>query len=168
MLRGERAEGVSGFRCPREYHGLVGRNTGEGSGEPGEERNRRRVQIVIGGHGIDPGRAGGFGVLIPSPETDRSVFLCCRPRWQRLKAVPELPSSSTMAFSSNGPQTFCKQPHISGSGRDFMRTRFTRDFLYSAVTFLTDASLARVDRALDYELLRAIVYTPVNPAFSAS
>ena len=30
-------------------------------------------------------------------------------------------------------------------------TRLTRDFLYSIVTFLTDAPLAQLDRALDYE-----------------
>ena len=36
--------------------------------------------------------------------------------------------------------------------RGFQRTLLTRDFLYSIVTFLTDAPLAQLDRALDYEL----------------
>ena len=40
---------------------------------------------------------------------------------------------------------------FSGSGRRFQRTRLTRDFLYSIVTSLTDAPLAQLDRALDYE-----------------
>ena len=52
----------------------------------------------------------------------------------------------------HGLQTPCKQVPFSGSGRGFQRTLLTRDFLYSRVTFLTDAPLAQLDRALDYEL----------------
>jgi hypothetical protein len=36
--------------------------------------------------------------------------------------------------------------------QQFTETPLTRDFLYSIVTFLTDAPLAQLDRALDYEL----------------
>jgi hypothetical protein len=45
-------------------------------------------------------------------------------------------------------------------GEGVLERVLTRDFLYSIVTFLTDAPLAQLDRALDYELLRP---TPVSP-----
>jgi hypothetical protein len=49
----------------------------------------------------------------------------------------------------HGPQTPCKQPPISGCKRDFAGVLLTRDFLYSMVTFLTDAPFAYLDSALD-------------------
>jgi len=52
----------------------------------------------------------------------------------------------------HGMQTPCKQLAFSGSGRGFPRALLTRDFLYSTITFLTDAPLAQLDRALDFGL----------------
>jgi hypothetical protein len=48
-------------------------------------------------------------------------------------------------------QTPCKQLSFWGRKRGFAEGLLTRDFLYSIVTFLTDAPLAQLDRALDYE-----------------
>ena len=50
----------------------------------------------------------------------------------------------------NGLQTPRKQLLISGSGRGLLRTLLTRDFLYSTMTFHSDAPLAQLDRALDF------------------
>jgi hypothetical protein len=53
-----------------------------------------------------------------------------------------------------------------GVKKGFLRSLLTRDFLYSIVTSLTDAPLAQLDRALDYEQFGALSYLPVFPAFS--
>ena len=59
----------------------------------------------------------------------------------------------------NGLQTPCKQLAVCGRKEGFAEGLMTRDFLYSIGSFLTDAPLAQLDRALDYELLRP---TPVS------
>ena len=51
----------------------------------------------------------------------------------------------------NRTQAPRKQAPFSGSGRGFQRALLTADFLYSMMTCLTDAPLAQLDRALDYE-----------------
>ena len=52
--------------------------------------------------------------------------------------------------SPHGLQTPCKQLPFSGSGGGIQRTLLTQDFLYSTMTFLSDAPLAQLDRALDF------------------
>ena len=44
-------------------------------------------------------------------------------------------------------------PLFRGEKGGFAEPSLTGDFLYSIVTFLTDAPLAQLDRALDYELI---------------
>ena len=65
----------------------------------------------------------------------------------------EIPPPAQMEFrrSPYGLQTPRKQLAFWGRKGGFAEGLLTRDFLYSIVTFLTDAPLAQLDRALDYE-----------------
>ena len=63
----------------------------------------------------------------------------------------------------NRLQTPCKQLAFWGRKRGLAGTLLTLDFLYSTTTFLTDAPLAQLDRALDFGSYRR---APVSPRHS--
>ena len=81
-------------------------------------------------------------------------------RSPRQACVCYLADEGVIFGKADKPQTPRKQPPFSGIKGGFAEPSLTGDFHYSIVTFLTDAPLAQLDRALDYELLRAPRLSP--------
>ena len=72
-------------------------------------------------------------------------------RSPRQACVCYLADEGVIVGKADKPQTPRKQPPFSGIKGGFAEPSLTGDFLYSIVTFLTNAPLAQLDRALDYE-----------------
>ena len=72
-------------------------------------------------------------------------------RSPRQACVCYLADEGVIVGKADKPQTPRKQPPFSESRRGISRGWLTPDFPCSIMTFLTDAPLAQLDRALDYE-----------------